>query len=371
MSISVVNKNRLINTFKQLVRIDSLSFKEGKVIKQIEKELRLLGYRSSQVGQPANGEVGSLIVNIPGPGKCLMVNAHVDTVAPGENIQPVEKGGYIYSKGETVLGADNKAGVAVMLEVLRVIKEQKLQHPAMQFIFTVAEEVGLSGAKSLPVSAIKADYAVVLDGGDVDEIIIQAPSSDNLSATIIGRAAHAGLRPEEGVSAIKAAAEAVHRMKLGRIDFETTANIGIIKGGEATNIIPDRTMIKGEARSHRPTKLKRQIDHMTRVLKQTCARHKAKLDLKVVNIYRAFKLNQNEPIVKTAVKALKVSGIRPVLKRTGGGSDANVFNLRGIPSIIMGVGMDKVHTTAERVKIADMVKGTEILLKIIEELANV
>jgi tripeptide aminopeptidase len=366
----VINQKRLVETFKELVRIDSLSFRERKVVDHLMKKLRILGYSPKEVGRPANGEAGSLIINLPGPGKGLMVNAHVDTVAPGENIEPVEKGGYIYSKGNTVLGADNKAGVAVMLEVLRVLKENKLPHSAMQFIFTVAEEVGLSGAKSLPVKYLKADYAIVLDGGDVNEIIVQAPSSDNLTATIIGRAAHAGLRPEEGVSAIKAAAEAIHKMKLGRIDFETTANIGIIKGGEATNIIPDRTMIKGEARSHSPAKLKKQIAHMTSVLKQTCARHKARLNLEIVNIYRSFKLNRNEPIVKAAIKALHKSGIKPILKRTGGGSDANVFNLRGIPSIIMGVGMDKVHTTNERVKIRDMVKGAEILLRLIEELSN-
>jgi tripeptide aminopeptidase len=371
MSTSEINQKRLISTFCELVRIDSLSFQERKIIDRLTKELEKMGYSPREIGRPARSEAGNLVVEIQGKGKtCLMVNAHVDTVSPGKGIEPIEKNGYIVPKGKTILGADNKAGVAVMLETLKVLKEKKIAHPHLLFIFTVAEEVGLSGAKSLPGKTIRADCAVVLDGGDINEIIVQAPSSDSLTAIIYGKAAHAGLRPEEGISAIKAASEAVHKMKLGRIDQETTANIGIIKGGEATNIVPDRAEIHGEARSHTPAKLKRQIARMSKILKQASKKHRTKLDLKISSIYHSFKLKPTEPIVKAAIQAVKSCGLKPVLKRTGGGSDANVFNQCGIPSVIMGVGMDQVHTTNERVKIRDMVKSAEILLQIIKELCD-
>src|SRR3989338_11179715 len=237
----MINKRRLVRTFKRLVRIDSLSLHEGKMVRYLKKELRSIGIRSFEMGKVRGGEVGNLIAFLPGKGLShprIMLNAHVDTVSPGKKIKPFEKSGYIYSDGSTILGADNKAGVTAILEILRVIKEKKLAHPPLRFIFTVAEEIGLLGAKALPEKVLNAEIGLTLGGGDIDQIIVKAPSQYNLSATIIGRAAHAGIHPEEGINAIRVASEAIAKMKLGRIDKETTSNIGVIKGGTATNIIP-------------------------------------------------------------------------------------------------------------------------------------
>jgi tripeptide aminopeptidase len=359
----MINKRRLIKTFKDLVQIDSLSLKEGKVVDYLQRELKKLGLRYYQAGRVTDGEVGNLIVDIPGQGPRILLNAHVDTVSPGENIKPIERKGYMVSDGKTILGADNKAGVAVILEILRVLRKQKIPHPSLRIVFTVAEETGLFGAKALPKKVLSANFGITLDGGDINEIIYKAPSQYNLTATVLGKAAHAGIHPEEGINAIKVASTAISKMKLGRIDKETTANIGVIKGGRATNIIPDEVELKGEARSHNPNKLKRQVAHMKKTLLQACSKNKARLELKTDQVYRSFEIKKTEKVLKLAISAVKKSGVKPILKQTGGGSDANIFNAAGIPTVIMGVGADRVHTTAERIAIQDMVRGAEIILR--------
>jgi tripeptide aminopeptidase len=365
----MINKKRLINTFKQLVRIDSLSLREGAVIKHLRRELRALGISSSLAGNVGAGEIGSLIAYLPSRVKnapCLLINAHVDTVGPGRGIRLVEKNGYLYSDGKTVLGADDKAGVAALLEALRTIKEKKLEHPALRIIFTVAEEIGLTGAKALPQKVLKADYGLVVDGGDVKEIINQAPSQYSLDATVIGRSAHAGIHPEAGINAIKIAGEAIAGMKLGRIDKETTANIGLIRGGTATNIIPEEVEIRGEARSHNEAKLKRQVERMERALFSTCRKHRARLKLRVERTYKSFEVKKNNRMVMLAAGVMRSAGIKYVIKKTGGGSDANIFNERGVPTIIVGVGADSVHTTKENLCLKDFIRGTDNILEIIQ-----
>ncbi|MFA5839402.1 MAG: M20/M25/M40 family metallo-hydrolase [Candidatus Margulisiibacteriota bacterium] len=366
----MINNKRVIKSFKKLVRIDSLSLKEGKVIAYLKKELNSLGIKTMQAGKPDGGEAGNLLATIPGrncQGPRLLLNAHVDTVSPGIGVKPVERKGYIYSDGKTVLGADNKAGVAAILEVLKVLHEKRLNHPPLQIIFTVCEEMGLFGSRSLPKQSIKADFGIVMDGGTINKIILQAPSQINLIAKVHGKAAHAGIRPEEGVSAIKAASEAVTKMKLGRIDFETTANIGIIQGGTATNIVPDEVELQGEARSHQVYKLNKQIKHMEQVLKKTCAKHNATTSIKTTHMYKAFQIDPCKKIVVMAQKAVAKAGFEPLLDRTGGGSDANIFNALGIPSIIMGVGAHNIHSTAEQIAILDLINGTKILFELIKE----
>jgi len=365
----MINKRRLINTFKKLVKIDSLSLKERKVMKFLQKELKGMGYKSKLVGGVRDGEVGNLMVEIGGHGPRLLLNAHVDTVAPGENIRPIERKGMIYSNGSTILGADNKAGVAAILEIIRSLKENKIKYPSLQIIFTVAEETGLLGAKALPEKMLKADFGIVLDGGDINEIIYKAPTQYNLTATIFGKAAHAGIHPEEGINAIQVASIAIAKMRLGRIDQETTANIGVIKGGRATNIIPDEVELKGEARSHNPLKLKSQIKHMERILSQTCKKFNARLALRVERMYKSFEMKKSSRIIQLALAVMEEAREKPVIKQTGGGSDANIFNEMGINTIIMGVGADRVHTTAERIAVNDFVKGTEIILNLIRRIA--
>lgn len=367
----MINKRRIINSFKKLVRIDSLSLKEKKVMRYLIREMRALGLKPYFAGRPSHGEIANLIVDVPGRGKkkpYLLLNAHVDTVTPGKNIRPIEKGNFITSDGTTILGADDKSGVAAILEILTVLKKNKLDHPPLQVVFTVAEEIGLVGSRALPRRILYADYGIVFDGGAVKDVVYKAPSQINITATVIGKAAHAGIHPEEGINAIKAASAAIAKMKFGRIDQETTANIGVIKGGKATNIIPDEVQIKGEARSHDPKKLKKQVDHMKSVLIKTCKKFKAKVKIETKLMYRSFEIKRSSKILKLALAALKRGKIKPNLKQTGGGSDANIFNGYGIPSVIIGSGMKNVHTTKERLVIRDLVKGAETVLNLICEL---
>ncbi|MFA4844449.1 MAG: M20/M25/M40 family metallo-hydrolase [Candidatus Margulisiibacteriota bacterium] len=364
----MINKRRLVNSFKQLVRIDSLSLREAGAAKWVQRELRALGIRTRQSGHLTGGEIGNLIAFVPGQGvksPRVMINAHLDTVSPGKKIKPVERHGVIRPDGGTILGADNKAGVVAIVEILRVLKERKLKHPPLVVIFTVAEEIGLLGAKVLPDKALQADFGLTLDGGVVEKVVNQAPTQYNLTATIIGRAAHAGIHPEDGVNAIKVASEAIAGMKLGRIDPETTANIGVIKGGKATNIIPDEVELRGEARSHSRRKLQRQVEHMERLLFKAARKYRARLKLKVERIYRSFELSPSSQVMRVVLAGMRAAGVLPIIKPTGGGSDANVFNERGLPTVILGVGAHNVHTTREQIKISDLVRGTEMVLKII------
>lgn len=366
----MINKRRLVRTFKRLVRIDSPSLKEGRVVKYLKKELKALGLRPYLTGRVKNGEVGNLVVDLPGRGvkkPRILINAHLDTVGPSRNIRPIEKGGYIVSDGTTILGADNKAGVSVILEIIRVLIEEKMSRPPLRVVFTVAEEIGLFGAKALPARVLSADFGVTMDGGDIDGIIYKAPSQYNITAIIHGKAAHAGIHPEKGINAIKVASVAIAKMKFGRIDKETTSNIGVIKGGKATNIIPDEVEVKGEARSHDFKKLKKEIEHMEKVFFKTCAKYRARLKLKVELCYRAFEVKKSERALRMAAAAVRKAGLRPDIRQTGGGSDANIFNEAGVPTVIMGAGADRVHTTSERVAVNDMVKSAEIVLNLLRE----
>ena len=330
----------------------------------IRNELRSSGIKSYQ------DEIGNIFAEVKGDDNKaphLLLNAHLDTVGPGEKIKPKIRYGIIISDGKTILGADNKAGIAVIIEVLKTIKKEKICHGNIQVVFTVQEEIGLLGAKAIKKNWLNADVGYVLDGGDVDTLYNKAPTQYNLTADIIGRAAHAGVHPEKGINAIKVASEAIAKMKLGRIDRETTANIGIIKGGTATNIVPDKVEIKGEARSHNIGKLKAQLKHMRRCLAQVCYKRKAQVKVNMDNIYNSFSLDKDEKVVKIAQRSLLKIGIKPKIKLTGGGSDANIFNALGIKTLIIGVGADRVHTKNERIAVDELYSGAKFLIEIIKE----
>ncbi len=369
----MVNQKRLVNTFLSLVKVKSIPKKERDVADLLKKILLKIGIRSffDGAGRSIGGNCGNLYALIKATDKkfpSVFLNAHMDTVEHKGDIRPVIRSGSIYSDGSTILGADCKAGVAAILEAVRVMKEKKMPHGDIKLCFTVAEEIGLVGAKQVVKRHIDARYGLIMDGGSVEEIINRAPSQLSLEAKITGRAAHAGVRPEKGINAIKVVSEAISKMKIGRIDRETTANIGIINGGTATNIVPEEVVIKGEARSHSRRKLKKQINSMTRALAKACGRSRASLRLKVEPVYDSFLIKEGSPFVKAAFSAVKSIGLKPQLKMTGGGSDANIFNKLGVPCLILGVGGHNVHTSKEYIEIKDLAKGTELILALIREL---
>lgn len=370
----MVNKERIVKEFMELVKIDSESKNERKIADYLIGKLKELNLDITEddAGAKISGNAGNIIVELPGKitGKKIMFSAHMDTVQPGVGIEPIQTpDGLIKSKGETILGADDKGGIAAILEMLRVLTAEgnSLEYGPLQVIFTIAEEGGLHGAKNLQPQLIKADFAYVLDsGGSPGNIVIQGPAQNQIYATITGKAAHAGMAPQEGINAIQIAARGIARMKIGRIDEETTANIGVIKGGKATNIVPDKVVLEGEARSLDRKKLTAQCKHMEECLLRAAQELGGEVEIKIENIYPEISLPKDGQVVQVAKRAAEKLNFPVALNKTGGGSDANIFNGYGIPTANLGIGMEKVHTTEEYIKIEDLVKTAQYLIEIVK-----
>lgn len=368
----MINQKRLVECFMELVRIDSISREERNLADFLLEKLEDLGLEVivDQAGEKIKANTGNIIAKLKGEVKetiTIMFTAHMDTVAPGKNINPLQEGGKIVSTGKTILGADDKAGIAALIEALHLIKENNIPCGDIEIVFTVCEEVGLLGAKNLNISHLNAQMGFVLDsGGQVGQIVTTAPSQNSLEFIIYGKSAHAGANPEEGINAIQVAGFALSRMKLGRIDEETTANIGIISGGRASNIVPDEVKLKGEVRSRNEEKLKKYTEQLKKITEDTAQEFKAKAEVKINRKYDCYNLSPHEQVVKVALKAAKDLGLQALLCPSGGGSDANIFNKKGIPSVDLAVGMEKVHTVEEYILIEDLKKSVEYILSIIK-----
>ena len=255
----MLDRNRLAETFKFLVQIDSVSKEEGVIANEIKKMLESMGAETfvDNAGDKIGGNSGNLIAKFKGNTQAppLLLNAHMDTVEPGRGVKAVLENGTFTSDGTTILGADDKSAIAILLETLTILKENDLQYGPLELVFTVCEEIGLQGAKHLDLSAVTAKYGFALDATDTEGIVTRAPSANHLEFTVHGKDAHAGAAPEKGINAISLASIAIAKLELGRIDRETTCNIGIIEGGIATNIVPNLVKVKGEVRSHDDEKL--------------------------------------------------------------------------------------------------------------------
>lgn len=372
----MVNEKRLIESFMELVKIDSISREEKNLADFLIEKLEDLGLEViiDQAGEKVKSNSGNLIARLKGNIKKatpIMFSAHMDTVVPGKNINPLLKGEKIVSSGKTILGADDKAAIAALLEALHIIKENNIPCGDIEILFTICEEIGLLGAKNLDVSSLNAQIGFVLDsGGQVGKIIDAAPSQNSLEIIIHGKSAHAGSNPEEGINAIQVAGFALSRMKLGRIDEETTTNIGLISGGKATNIVPDKVTLKGEVRSRNEKKLEKYTEQLKKIIGDTAQEFKAKAEVKVNKEYFCYNLSPGDQAVSIAVKAAKNIGLQPSLGPSGGGSDANVFNKKGFPAVDLAIGMEKVHTLEEYILIKELKNTTEYILSIINTVAS-
>lgn len=365
-----INEARLLATFSELALINSPSRHEGAVAERVSALLRALGAEVlvDQAGERLDGETGNLIARVPGTldAPALLFCAHLDTVEPTVGLTIERHGALLASDGTTILGGDDKGGVAAILELLTVLRETGLPHPPLEIAFTVAEEVGLMGSQVLDYSLLTARAGFIADSsGPVGQIITRAPAQKNLDVTLRGRAAHAGIAPENGINAITVAARAIAGMRQGRIDAETTANIGIMHGGKATNIVPDTVQVIGEARSRDPRKLAEQVAHMTSCFRQAAEEMGAVAEINVTDVYPAFSLSEDALPVSLATQALTALGIPPVVTATGGGSDANFFNQHGIQSVILSFGMEHPHGHDETLSIPDWVRLVEWLYQIV------
>jgi tripeptide aminopeptidase len=333
----MIERQRITEYIMDLIRIDSLSRKEKEVGLRLKKDVEELGAECffDDAGEKVNGNTGNLMVKIRGnkPSALpLLLSAHMDTVGPGEGIKPRIEDGVIKSDGTTILGSDDKSGLAIIVEVIRTLKEKDLPHGDIEIAFTICEEIGLLGAKHINMSNFRSKFGIVLDSSSPSHLVIKCPSAERLEFKVYGLEAHAGVCPERGINAIKVASDAISRMKLGRIDSETTANIGVVRGGNATNVIPNCVYVEGEARSHSEEKLRSQIEHMRKCFHEAVFHYeldldgkiyKARVEEKIQRSYDRMDVSTESKVVKFINKAVKNLGYDIKLHTSGGGCDAN------------------------------------------------
>ncbi|MDA0118789.1 M20/M25/M40 family metallo-hydrolase [Vibrio sp. T11.5] len=362
--MSDINRERLIAHFFQLIKVNSESCNEKQIAELLAEQLGTIGFTVHKLPVPTEVSNGFNIYarlegNLDGS---IVLSSHMDTVTPGVDIEPVIESGIIRSKGDTILGGDDKSGIAAIFEAIRCIQSSGVEHKTIEIAFTVHEEGGLFGSQHFDMSFITSRNAIVLDtGGPIGTIVNAAPGQQKIVAKIKGKPAHAGLAPEQGISAIQVAADAISKMKLLRIDSETTANIGIVEGGNATNIVMPELKVVAEARSLNDEKLAQQVSHMIETLEHTCQRYGANVEIESTRAYNAFVIADDHPHIESIKLSFEAIGALPYTKGTGGGSDANNFNAKGLTTVNVSTGMAKVHTTEEYIAIDDMVKITQFV----------
>lgn len=374
----MVNEARIIAEFIRQAEISSPSFREGRMASYLEQRFVALGaeVRFDNAAASIGGETGNLVASFPASGRNtspLLLSVHMDTVAPCEGVEPVLRDGVFFSLGETVLGADDKAGIVEIIEAIQVLREHRISHGPLEVVVTIGEEVGLFGAKHLDLSLIRAKRGLALDTNGL-RLINRAPGANKLQLEITGREAHAGIAPEQGLSAIEVAARAIAGLNLGRIDDETTVNVGTIQGGVATNIVPRTVILQGEVRSHSARKLQEQTDLFLESFSRAAAEMSrfvagelltARIHNRVLADYPLMHVPRDAAIVQLVEQAADSLGRPLEVASAGGGSDANIFNQRGIETVILGTGMTAVHTVDESVAVADMRQVAALLVEVI------
>ncbi len=378
-----INRERLKDTFIRLAETESPSRHES------ELAALLAQIFSTELGAEVSfddssietgSDSGNMIVRLEGsrPVKPLFFNAHLDTVEPCRSVKVSFINGVFKSQGDTILGADDKAAIAILIEVARILQEGQIEHGPLEFLFTVCEEIGLLGAKALDPAFLEADAGYALDSTDINKLFNRAPAAVRTEIRVFGKAAHAGINPEAGINAIQLAARALAGVPQGRIDELTTCNTGIIRGGTATNIVPDLVEIKGEVRSHDEKMLRKVQDKILaafhKEIMEVRARNSSgkeappslpRVESEVFNDYPLMRVPEDHPLVVTAKEAASQLGRSMESVATGGGSDANILNSKGKATVILGVGMQNVHSTEEYILLDDMTATAELVLQII------
>lgn len=372
----MINENRMLNEFIELVSVPCPSKDEKAEAELIMRKLDELGieYKMDNVNEKTGGNCGNIWAYIKGTvsdAPKLLFEAHMDSVAPTTGTKVVRKDGVLYSDGTTTLGGDDKVGVAGMLEAVRALKEDNVAHGDVQLLFTVSEEIGCLGVVHLDKSLIKADYGYCMDiGGAPGEITYAAPKLYDIYVTVKGKAAHAGIAPEEGVNAIMLAAEAMSKLPAyGRIDNETTFNIGMFNAGVGTNIVCPEAKFVIDMRSLNVAKLEELKDSTMKLIKETVEAGHGEVEFEVVEGCPAVELSQEHPCIQLAQKAAEKLGFPVEMKVTGGCSDGNYLCGYGLPCGLLATGMSNVHTTQEYLKEEDLYNTARWTYEIIKEAA--
>lgn len=374
----MISRERIIQEFMELVQVDSETKHEETISGVLKEKFGGLGLEvfEDDAKEKTGHGAGNLIITWKAEGveqaPKVLFTCHMDTVTPGRGIKPMlGEDGWIRSDGTTILGADDKAGIAALLEAIRVIQENKIPHGQIQFVITVGEESGLVGARALDPKYLEAEMGFALDSnGELGSIVVAAPTQAKIKMIIKGKSAHAGVNPEDGISAIQVASKAISKMKLGRIDKETTANIGKFQGGGATNIVCDYVEIDAEARSIVQEKVDKQVGEMREALETTVREYNANCEFISEIVYPAYSFNEHDALVQLAQRAIRGLGMQADTFTSGGGSDANIFNGLGIPTVNLAIGYRDIHTTKERIKAEDLVKSAQIVVAIVQETAK-
>jgi tripeptide aminopeptidase len=375
--LPTIDQNRLVDLFLQLCKINAPSLQEIDSVKFVRELLEREGIEcwedeaGAKISSSANNLIARLRGNLEGAPR-VFLSAHFDTVEPTEGLTIEERDGVFYSDGTTILGADDKGGMAPAIEALLTLKASGLPHGDVYLLFSIAEEIGLLGAANMKIEDLGLDFGYVLDTGPpVGTYVNRAATHDYLEITLHGRPAHAGKDPENGINAIQIAAKAVEGMRLGRIGPETTANLGTIAGGSGVNVVCPSVKIRAEARSTSLTELDAQIEHMIQRFEAAARELGGIADIQHHRHYGSYQVDPSEQVVKVAQRASQRLGLEPTLRLTLGGSDANVFNARGLPTIVAGTGMSAIHTHEEFISRDDLIRTAELALALLLESAQV
>jgi tripeptide aminopeptidase len=360
----------VLELFLELAAIPSPSGEEAKVAERVSAYLRDLGLEVE--GDEAGNLFARLEPSERNGGAPLFLCAHMDTVPPQGAIEPVVgDDGFVRNAAGTILGADNKASVAVMLEAARQLLSERRPHGGVELVFTVREETGLQGAQAFDHTRLQARIGFVYDSsGPVGDVVRSSPWGRTIDVVFKGRAAHSGLAPEEGRSAIVAAARAIADLRLGRIDDETTANVGRIRGGTARNVIPDRCELDVEARSRNQRKLADLVQEMVEGFAFAASVSECEVETTIGETYPGYRFRPDEPVFRLAWEAIERTGLSPRAVDTGGGADANVFNARGLACVNLANGMMQVHTPDERIAVSDLERMLGVTLELVELARN-
>ena len=363
--------SEVLDLFLELAAVPSPSGEEREVADRVLHYLRDCGLEPEEddTGPSIGSNAGNVLARLEptAAGEPLFLCAHFDTVPPTDAIEPVVEDGVVRNARPTVLGGDNKAAIAAMLEATRRVLAENRPHAGIELLFTPKEEVGLIGAYAFDHRRLGASVGFVYDqAAPIGDIVLGAPSAQQLDITFHGRAAHAGMYPEEGRSAIAAAARAISEMRLGRIDDETTANVGKIAGGTAANIVPEWCSLVAEARSHDEGKLAELVQEMQDAITFAAGVAEVEVETKVRRSYRAYRFKRSDLAVTLATGALERCGFEPSFSLSGGAADANVFNERGLQCVNLANGMAEIHTPDEHIAVADIESMVDVTLALVD-----
>jgi len=362
----------VLDLFLELAAIPSPSGSERRVADRVGGYLSELGleWDEDATGPAVGSDAGNIYCRLPGGadgGTPVFFCAHLDTVPPEAAIEPVVEDGIVRNSAGTILGGDNKAAVAAMLEGARRIVSEGLPHPGVELVFTTKEEVGLVGAGAFDASRLDARLGFVYDhAAPIGEVVLGAPSARAFEVRFHGRAAHAGIAPEEGRSAIQAAARAIADLRLGRIDDLSSTNVGVISGGTARNVVPEWCTVRAEARSHDERTLSEVVQEMTDAFSFAASVSDCTVEIELLQQYRGYRFRREDRVIQVAETALRGVGLHAHTALCGGGADANVFNHAGIPCVVLANGMAEIHTPDEHIAVADIERMVEVTLGLVE-----